>query len=310
MTRRTPSLQKRLLITTLKNAREKAGYTQRTVAHALEWSPSKLLRMENGQVNIGVTDLNALLGQYGITDRRQRDALAEMAREARKQSPFAAYRSALSEAFLTYLEFESSALRIRTFEPLLIPGILQTRDYAESVVRQYSAEDTDETVLQQRVEARMRRQDLLEGPDSPEFYFILDESALHRMVGVETDGSGPQTMPNQLEHLKKLNKRENVRIQVVRFTAGAHRGLTGPFFHLEFPPDIQLPDLVYLENASGDAVSYENSADTSQYLNTFFNLEDVATHESELDSLLDKIIAEQQANLRTLPSAEETSTAD
>lgn len=305
MTRRTPSLQKRLLIMALKDARERAGYTQREVATALEWSPSKLLRMENGQVNIGVTDLHALLSQYGVKDRREVDALAEMARDARRPSPFSTYRAALSEAFLTYLEFESSALRIRTFEPLLIPGLLQTPDYAESVVRKYSSADTEESVIQQRVEARLRRQDLFDAPDSPEFYFIIDEAALRRMVGVEADGAGQATMPGQLEHLKKMNRRDNVRIQVVRFNAGAHRGLTGSFFHLEFPSEIPLPDIVYLENARGDAVSYENSADTSQHLTTFFDLEDIATHESHLDGILDEIIEEQLKSVAARPVAAE-----
>jgi transcriptional regulator with XRE-family HTH domain len=291
----------------LKDAREKTGKTQRDVAAELEWSLSKFLRMENGQTNIGTTDLKALLEQYGVKEQRQVATLTEMAREARRPSPFSAYRSALSDAFLTYLEFESSALRIRAFEPLLIPGILQTREYAASVVRAYSPADTDDSIIQQRVEARIRRQDLLEGPDSPEFYFIVDESALRRMVGVEADGAGPDTMPNQLEHLKKLNRRPNVRIQVVRYTAGAHRGLTGPFFHLEFPPEIQLPDLVYLENARGDAVSYESNADTSQYLHIFFDLEEVATHESELDDLLDAIIAEQRASATRISTNEDTS---
>jgi transcriptional regulator with XRE-family HTH domain len=291
----------------LKDAREKAGKTQKDVAAELDWSLSKFLRMENGQTNIGTTDLQALLRQYGIKEQRQVAALTEMAREARRPSPFSAYRNALSDAFLTYLEFESSALRIRTFEPLLIPGILQTRDYAVSVVRAYSPADTDDSIIQQRVEARIRRQDLLEGPDSPEFYFIIDESALHRMVGVEADGAGPDTMPDQLEHLKKLNQRPNVRIQVVRYSAGAHRGVTGPFYHLEFPTEIQLPDLVYLENARGDAVSYESNADTSQYLTTFFDLEALATHESELDDLLDGIIAEQRASAPRVPAGEGTS---
>jgi len=276
----------------LKEARERAGYTQKEVAAALEWSPSKLLRMENGQVKIETTDLQALLGQYGVKDRRQIDLLTEMARDAERSSPFAAYRAALTNEFRTYLDYESSALRIRTFEPLLIPGLLQTRDYAESVIRAYSPAETGDDVIQQRVEARIRRQDLIHVEDAPEFYFIVDEAALRRRVGQEPDGVGPETMPEQFEHLKKMNKRDNVRVQVVRFSAGAYRGLTGPFFHLEFPQEVQLTDVLYLENARGDAVTVDDPVGTSLYLETFFGLEDIATHESQLDALLDQIATE------------------
>jgi transcriptional regulator with XRE-family HTH domain len=291
----------------LRDAREKTGKTQKDVAAELEWSLSKFLRMENGQTNISTTDLQALMRHYGIKEQRQVTSMTEMARDARQSSPFSAYGHALSDAFKTYLEFESSALRIRTFEPLLIPGILQTRDYAVSVVRAYSPADMDESLIQQRVEARRRRQDLLEVPDAPEFYFIIDEAALHRLVGIEADGAGPDTMPEQLEHLKKLNQRPNVRIQVVRYSAGAHRGLTGPFYHLELPPEIQLPDLVYLENARGDAVRYENDDETRQYLQTFFDLEEVATPEEALDDLLDEIIAQQRASAPQIPTSEDPS---
>ena len=306
VTRQTSTLQRRRLLLALKDLRERANYTQKEVAAHLEWSPSKLLRIENGQVGISRTDLQALLDHYGVKEKRQRDQLLAMAREANKPSPYNAYRDALSPEFMTYLDYESSALRVRIFEPLLIPGLLQIRAYAESVVRAYAADTDSEVLMQQRVEARIRRQDLLEGSDSPEFYFIVDEAALHRMVGIEADGAGPETMIDQLEHLKVINKRDNVHIRVVPFAAGAHRGLTGPFFHLEFPPEVHLPDIAYLENARGDAVIVESGQDeatTSPYLATFFGLEDIATNESALDEALDLIIAEQRRKVAEMATA-------
>jgi transcriptional regulator with XRE-family HTH domain len=308
--RQTPTLQRRRLVLALKEARERAQYTQKAVATALDWSPSKLLRIENGQVSISTTDLHALLQQYQVRDRRQIEAMSEMAKEARKPSPFVAYRTALTEAFANYLDYESSALRIRTFENVLIPGILQTREYAESVVRAYSSPETSESLIQQRIEARLKRQELLHGPDSPDFYFIVDESALRRVVGVEPSGAGPETMLNQLEHLKTVAKMPNVHLQIVPFTAGAYGGLTGPFSLLEFAPEVQLSEILYLENARGDAVNIEQPDVTGPYMSTFFGLEDTAIHESQLEPFLDRVINDLQASSEVRVNPTDTPTAE
>src|SRR4051794_41070755 len=124
-------MQRRRLRVELRRARAAAGYTQRDVAEALDWSYSKLLRIENGQVGVSRTDLKALLDHYLITDEGQLKAFAQLARDGRRQ-PWSAYRDVLNPDYMIYLGHEGSASTIRHFEQLVIPGLLQTEAYART----------------------------------------------------------------------------------------------------------------------------------------------------------------------------------
>ena len=216
--------------------------TQEQVAAAMEWSLSKLIRIEGGGVSISVSDLKSLLTLYQIADEGHVEELVALARAARQRSWFTAFRDITSPQYVTFVGYEAAASIIRQFEPTLIPGQLQTEEYARAVTLEYAADRVDKLV-----EIRIRRQELLEEPRRL-FFFILDEAVIRRQVGAPTN---PGIMRRQLRKLIELARQANITIEIVPFSAGVHPGMKGPFTVLEFPGDDE--DVLYLENARGGA---------------------------------------------------------
>lgn len=276
----TPVTQQRRLRAELKRAREQSGMTQRDVAIALDWSPSKVIRIETGAVIISTSDLMALLPHYGITDRKRIDTLVEVARASRKQAWWDEFRPYFNQQFLTFLGYEASTIRLRAFQALLIPGLLQTRDYADAILRS-GTEDPDRIAL--GVEIRSKRTQILDLKNGPELFFVLDEAALHRWVG------GPEVMREQLLRLEELDQRPNISIQVVPFTAGAHAGMRGAFTIFEFPFEEEDFALL-LEHPDGDVLIQNNPEEASDYVERFFELEAVATPKGELHKITRPIL--------------------
>lgn len=234
------AIQRGRLTRELRRIRKDAGMTQEQVAAEIEWSLSKLIRIEGGGVGISVSDLRSLLALYQITDEQQVEELVDLARAARQRSWFTAYREITSSQYVTFVGYEAAASVVRQFEPTIIPGQLQTEDYARAVTLEYAADRVDKLV-----EIRMRRQELLEEPRQ-QFYFILDEAVIRRQVGAPTN---PSIMRWQLRKLVETARQPNITIEVVPFTAGVHPGMKGPFTVLEFPGDDE--DVLYLENTRG-----------------------------------------------------------
>lgn len=235
-------VQRGRLTRELRRIRKDTGLTQEQVAASMEWSLSKLIRIEGGGVNISVSDLKSLLSQYKISDEEQVEELLSLARAARQKAWFTAFRDATSPQYVNFVGYESAASIVRQFEPTLIPGQLQTEDYARAVTLEYAADRVDKLV-----EIRMRRQELLEDPRRL-FFFILDEAAIRRQVGAPTN---PGIMRRQLRSLIETARLPNVTIEIVPFSAGVHPGMKGPFTVLEFPGDDE--DILYLESARGGA---------------------------------------------------------
>lgn len=235
-------IQRGRLTRELRRIRKETGMTQEQAATAMEWSLSKLIRIEGGGVSISVSDLRSLLTLYQITDEAQTEELVTLARAARQRSWFTAFRDITSPQYVTFVGYESAASIIRQFEPTLIPGQLQTEEYARAVTLEYAADRVDKLV-----EIRIRRQELLEEPRRL-FFFILDEAAIRRQVGAPTN---PGIMRRQLRKLIEIARQPNVTIEIVPFSAGVHPGMKGPFTVLEFPGDDE--DVLYLENARGGA---------------------------------------------------------
>jgi transcriptional regulator with XRE-family HTH domain len=217
-------MQRGRLTRELRRIRKDAGMTQEQVAVAMEWSLSKLIRIEGGGVSISVSDLKSLLAHYQIADENHVKDLVGLARAARQRSWFTAFRDITSPQYVTFVGYEAAAAVIRQFEPTLIPGQLQTEEYARAVTLEYAADRVDKMV-----EIRIRRQEVLEEPGRL-FFFILDEAAIRRQVGAPTNPG---------------------IIEIVPFSAGVHPGMKGPFTLLEFPGDDE--DALYLENARGGA---------------------------------------------------------
>jgi transcriptional regulator with XRE-family HTH domain len=277
-----PAVLRRRLQIELRKARDKTGQAQKEVADALAWSPSKLLRIENGAVGITMTDLRALLDHYGVRDRKRVDELIKIAQDSRRLST-ATYGKSVPSSAIKFYNFRSSALRVRNLETLLIPGLLQTEEYASAVIRSFANADDSAADLDDRVAARMDQQALLDRDGRPELFFLIDEAALWRWMG------GPDVMRNQLEHLKKLAERPRLTIQVIPFRLGAHAGLRGSFQILEFAEGEDY--VLFLENARGDLISRDLESEAERYLTLFWELETVATKPWEFNAFIDGVAA-------------------
>jgi transcriptional regulator with XRE-family HTH domain len=282
--RQDPVVQRRRLRTFLRDARIHAGRTQKDVAAELYWSPSKLLRIESGSVAISMTDLKALLDLYEIKDSAKREELISIARIGRYQ-PWSRYRDVLSPEFMNFLGYESAASIIRQFEPRMVPALLQTHEYARHTIRAFSPRDDPVTAIENRIAARLERQQLLfDREDAPLMSFILDEGVLRRRVG------SVDCMIAQIEHLKSIARLPNVTLRVLPFSVGEHPAMLGGFVLLEFA-NLADDDLLYIEGSSqSDVVYRESPDDVTRYLANFFDLEDLSTPASKAEPVLDRII--------------------
>ena len=221
----SPAVARRRLRLALRRAREAKQLTQGQVATALDWSLSKMNRIESGEVTISSTDLRALLQLYDVTDGHRVAELLEDAKASRRRGWWddAKYREHLTPAMLQLLQFESEASAIRHFNPTLIGALMQTRAYARQLIDFWSDELSEE-VREVRLEVRMqRRGQVFDRSDPPDYLLTLDESVLYRKVG------GPKVMVEQLEHLLDLMKNPKIMIRVVPFTEGAAIAMLGAF---------------------------------------------------------------------------------
>jgi transcriptional regulator with XRE-family HTH domain len=239
-----PAIRRRQLMAALKRFREAAGLSQDAVAERLDWHATKMMRIETGRTSPHPNDVRLMLEVYGITEREQVGALVKLARDARQHGWWYSYRDVLLNRYDYFIGLESEAGSICAFALAMIPGLLQTEDYARAVIsgtsRGLSAAEVD-----RRVEVRMTRQRLLDDDDRPQLWAILDESVIRRVVG----GSG--VMRAQLEHLVAACDQPRTTVQVIPHRAQAHPGLAGPFIILGFDQPGE-PGLVYLETAGGN----------------------------------------------------------
>jgi len=239
-----PTVRRRQLMAELKRLREAAGLSQEAVAERLDWHPTKLMRIETGRTSPHPNDVRLMLEVYGMTDREQVAALVKLARDARQKGWWYSYRDVLLNRYEFFIGLEAEATSIRNFELAMVPGLLQTEEYARSVIRSGQLElGTDE--VERLVDVRMTRQQLLAKGDRPQLWAILDEAAIRRLVG------GPTVMRDQLEHLVAATELGRTTIQVVAYGAGAHPGQAGPFVMFGFAEPAE-PDVVYTETVGGN----------------------------------------------------------
>ncbi|MFB7759190.1 helix-turn-helix domain-containing protein [Streptomyces xiamenensis] len=250
MTTSSPVVRRRRLGLELKRLREGAGLKGNDAAKSLKWSASKLSRLEAGRSTPTPADVTKLLDLYQLNDEAQREKLAILTKEARKKGWWQLYSDI---PYTTFIGLEAEAETILTYETV-IPGLLQTSQYAEAINRATGPGLTDEA-LEQRLDVRMQRQQLLTQHNPIQLRAVLDESALCRMVG------GPEVMRAQLTHLLDMADSPNVLLQAIPFSIGAHPGtLVGPFIILRFTHQ-EDPDVVYAEANddpySGDPQAYQ-----------------------------------------------------
>src|ERR1700733_3359854 len=216
-TEQSPTVRRRRLSLELRRLREAARLTCEEVAEHLECSASKISRVETGRVSVSPRDVRDMLALYGV-DPQQLDGLVQLARESRQKGWWHAYSDTMQPRFATYIGLEDAAAEIRTYEVNLIPGLLQTEDYARTVISAGNLTGSQEDV-ERRVALRMGRQPTLTGNEPPQLWAGLDEAVLRRTVG------GQGLMRMQLDHLVELAATPNVAVQVIPFVAGAHPGM-------------------------------------------------------------------------------------
>lgn len=231
----------------LRRLRARSGHSCATVGTALGISASKISRIETGRIGLQADEVAALLGFYQVA-KPLREELLELVRRAAEPGWWQVQGSRLPELWKELIDFERSATVITNYEPLLIPGLLQTADYAGALIAAANPSLSEDEV-ETRVAARVSRQALLGRAHPPRLLALLEEGVLRRMVG------DPGLMRRQVRHLEDATTRPNVTVQVVPTAAGAHPGLGGPFMILEFDRD---PTLVYLENRRGSAILEED----------------------------------------------------
>jgi transcriptional regulator with XRE-family HTH domain len=278
LTSETPEVMRRRLRTVLRQDREDRGLTQKEAAEKLDWSVSKIIRIEQGAVGITPVDLRALLAVYGVTDKAKVEELVELARGSRKQR-WREYKSVYSPASLTLFAYEAVAKTIYKYEPTFIPGLLQTEEYARRLLADMG-HSKDE--IESMVGARLERQELLERDRKPQLQFIMGEATVSRAVG------GRAVMLRQLEWLKELAGRPGISLQVLPFSSGAHPRMGGAFTILEFA-DESLDDLLYLENAGGESVSHDDPEEIADYRQDFFTIQEKASKPEQFAQVIDGI---------------------
>ncbi len=240
----------------LRQLREASGITAGAAGHTIRASHAKISRMELGRVGFKERDVADLLTLYGITDERERSAFLTLARRANVPGWWHHYSDILPSWFEVYLGLEQASAVIRTYQPQLVPGLLQTQEGARAVIqlghRTASADD-----IERRVALRMARQEVLTQPEAPNLWAVIEEGALWRL-------DGRSAMQEQIQHLIEMAELPNITLQAIPVYSGAHVAVGGPFTILRFSePD--LPDIVYLEQLTS-ALYLDKSEDVQHYL--------------------------------------------
>jgi transcriptional regulator with XRE-family HTH domain len=284
-TRPGPTVQRRRLGIELRRLREAAGKTIDEVAHVLECSDSKVSRIENGQVSVSPRDVRDMLGFYGVADER-REELVEFARAARKKGWWEAYNDTPA---VPVVGLEVAADRIVAYEAMVVHGLLQTRDYASSLIRALQP-DLSEEQIGRWVELRMIRQELLTGNDPPTLSVILEECVLRRPVG------GRGVMRGQLRHLgEAITSTPALTVQILPLSVGEHAAMDGAFAVYSFsePDD---PDVVFFEHTAIERVTndyyLESPEVVDRYSTAFERLQAVALSPDESSRLLAELLGE------------------
>jgi len=273
-----PSMRMRRVARTLLHWRESRGVNGADIAKKAGWSGAKQSRLENATQPIQPSQVVTLALLYGIPET-ERDAVFNSCLSAQQEGWWDEVRKeALVADLLDYVEFESEATAVRTFKIDLVPGLMQTSGYAAAIEAAFLPRASDD-VVRQRVEARIRRQERLDGENPIHIEAVLSEGALRTQVG------GPEVMREQLDRLVELTKLPNVDIQVVP-ASGAYPAMGFPFSILSFAG--AYPDVGYLESIDM-GVYIEEPDDLEPYQLNFAGLQKVALNQSKSRSLIAEI---------------------
>jgi transcriptional regulator with XRE-family HTH domain len=287
-----PNARSRRLTAELRVLREKAGLNWEKVARQMGWSTSKVYRIEADKVGVILRDVRRLLTLYKVTGT-QREALLELAKQARAEGWWHKYADAIPEWFQFYVGLEAEATTLRAYESELVPGLLQTEEYARAIlatspIAREGDGGRDGDALTRQVEIRRRRQDRLipppRGANPLTAWFVLNEAVIRRPVG------GAEVMRGQLGRLREVGAQENVTVQVLPCSAGAHPAMQGPYDLLGFA-GAEYSDVVYLESLTGSTY-LEKAEDVDRYGMMFDQLRAQSLDPKESDALVAKAAEE------------------
>lgn len=289
----SPTAGRRRLRYALRRARDEVGLTQEQVGEAMDWSLSKVIRIETGGVGISTSDLRQLLQLYRVTDPNEVSELVELARIGRQRPWWTRYRGSLPPSYLSYVGLEDESSALRCVNPVGLPGLLQTEEYGRALASAswWAAATVNravitESALMDTVEVRrIRQREVLRRPSPPEITAILDEAVLWRQIG------GTEVLKRQLLHLVALGSHAHITIQVLPFRTGVLHVLS-PFVIVEFsdPADT---DVVYVENV-GDHTIVDGD-EVATYRTVFERLRQASLNEEESLALIARIAGELQA---------------
>jgi transcriptional regulator with XRE-family HTH domain len=258
-----PAVRRRKLGAELRALRTSAGLTSGEAARLVDWHQSKVSRIETGTSGVKPADVRLLLDAYAVADTQLRELLMVLAGpedSGGRHHWWHAYRGVLPPTYRDFISLESQAGAMRTLETTVVPGLLQTPEYARAVTKA-AVEGLSEDRLDTLVEVRLARQDVLRADPPLELSAVLDEAVLRREVG------GPGVMARQLERLVEAARLPQVRLQVLPFAAGAHIGVTGPFVIFSFSSTSDL-DVVVLDHLTS-SLYLERKEDLQAYTEAF-----------------------------------------
>jgi transcriptional regulator with XRE-family HTH domain len=271
----SPTVRRRELGALLRALRNEKGLTVEQVAERLLCSPSKVSRMETGHGPATLRDIRDLCGLYGVTDEAERDRMTRLAVEGKQQGWWQPYELPYS----TYVGLEEEATSIMTYHSGVVPGLLQTSDYARAV-HEGGLPRLEPEVIELRIEERVKRRQLLARDEPPRLELVLDEAVLHRVVG------GPLVMFGQLGSIIDVSGRPNVTVQILPYDTGAHPALESDFTVIEFAGPA--PSVVYVEGLVGQ-IYLDRPQDADRYIEVFERLCAIALSPKDSIGLITKV---------------------
>lgn len=260
----SPTVRRRELGFLLRQIRNERGLSVEDVTARLLFSPTKLSRLETGRTGASPRDIRDLCDLYQVTDSTERQRLMTLAREGKQRGWWQEY----ALPYATYVGLEAEAASISEYDSDLVAGLLQVEGYARALLQAAADPPLDDATVEQRLEARIKRQVLLTQDDGPSFHCVLDEGALHHCVG------GPAVMRAQLERITELARLPRVTFQLIPLEIGAHPGLGSTFVILDFEEPM-VNDVVYVEGLVGN-IYLEGAADLERYRRAFSRLHSIA----------------------------------
>lgn len=286
----SPTAGRRRLRNVLRRARDAAALTQEQVAEEMDWSLSKVIRIETGGVGVSTSDLRQLLQLYQVTDPGEVADLIELARVGRQRPWWTRYKDAMPPGYLSYIGLEDESSGLRCVSPVGLPGLLQTEEYSRAIVeaswwalRADQQENAGSAMATQRMDVRrIRQREVLGRETPPEITAVLDEAVLWRQVG------GPGVLRRQLLHLAELSQRPHIAIHVLPFHTSVVNMLSH-FVILEFP-DPADPDAVYVESAFDHTVL--EGGDVATYRAAFEQLRRASLNEADSVALINQVASE------------------